>query len=215
MAQVRKLGRPLDQAKREAIAHATRTLMAEHGFDFSIEQVAVRAKVARQTIYNTYANKDALIAALMMQTVDDMIGDMNVDQDMSDPERVLTNLGMRYLEMTSSRVDIIRTLASSESIARGYGVRFYELGPRVLRDRLAAFLERAHQLGHLHAPNPHLAADLFLSMVVGTRQLRALLGVEEPAPLSVPASRVVLAVRMMLAGLAGPAAKNTSTEAEL
>jgi TetR/AcrR family transcriptional regulator, mexJK operon transcriptional repressor len=60
--------RPIDQAKRAAILVAARDEFFAHGFAAaSIEAIAEASKVSKVTIYNRFATKEALFAAMVEQ----------------------------------------------------------------------------------------------------------------------------------------------------
>ncbi len=202
MAIVRKPGRPQDQDKRCAILAAGRALMSSHGFDFSMEDVARHAGVARQTVYNVYPGKDMVIAAVVEQSLDRLTQYMGTPGTAQTIGEVLSQLAHAYLDMlfTQDRVSIMRAMAAPQSIAKGYGSVLYSIGPQILNERLANYLASVETDGVYHFPNPALAADIFISAVIGTRQLRALLGVAEPDMLGNINDRVTLAVKMFLQG---------------
>jgi AcrR family transcriptional regulator len=59
-----------NEKSRVAILTATRELLLEHGFDrLTIEAVAVRAGVGKQTIYRWWASRPALVAEVLIETV--------------------------------------------------------------------------------------------------------------------------------------------------
>ena len=53
-------------------------------------------------------------------------------------------------------------------------------GPERLNSELAAYLRRAHSAGTLKVRNPLQAADLFLSMFLGSGHIRGLLMLDLP-----------------------------------
>ena len=57
---------------------------------------------------------------------------------------------------------------------------FYDDGPERFNCELAAYLRRAHSAGTLKVRNPLQAADLFLSMFLGSGHFRGLLMLEKP-----------------------------------
>src|SRR5262245_4158793 len=54
-------GRPRDPNRDQAIVRATLELMDQRGLDFSIEEVAERAGVAKTTIYRRFPSKEELM----------------------------------------------------------------------------------------------------------------------------------------------------------
>jgi TetR/AcrR family transcriptional regulator, mexJK operon transcriptional repressor len=202
MGNLRKPGRPQDQDKRCAILASGRALMALHGFDFSMDDIARHAGVARQTVYNVYPGRDAVIAAVVEQSLDRLIQPMGAPGTAQDISEVLGQLAHTYLDMIGSpeRVSIMRAMAAPQSIAKGYGSALYSIGPQILHERLANYLKTIEAGGAYSFPNPALAADMFISAAVGSRQLRSLLGVDEPDALGNIHDRVTLAVKMFLQG---------------
>ena len=62
--EVKRTGRPTDEAKREAILGAAADSFFAHGFAASsIEQIAADAGVSKVTIYNRFGDKRGLFAA--------------------------------------------------------------------------------------------------------------------------------------------------------
>ena len=58
---------------RERILAAACEVFAEHGLDGEIREVAARAGVAVGTIYRHFENREALLAALLMETKKDLL----------------------------------------------------------------------------------------------------------------------------------------------
>lgn len=54
----------IDAAKNEAILDAALELLGERGFDVSLEEIARRAGVSKQTIYNHFGPKTEVVRAL-------------------------------------------------------------------------------------------------------------------------------------------------------
>lgn len=62
MTEIRR-GRPRSESARLAVLEATRDLVAEAGYDaMTIESIAARAGVGRQTIYRWWSAKSAIVA---------------------------------------------------------------------------------------------------------------------------------------------------------
>jgi len=69
----RRPGRPRRRATDDAITRATRDLLAERGFQgATIEAIAVRAGVGRNTIYRRWRSKEELVADALRELTSDL-----------------------------------------------------------------------------------------------------------------------------------------------
>ena len=72
------------EKSRTAIVTATRELLLERGFDgLTIEAVAARAGVGKQTIYRWWPSRPALVADVMLEDADRILASVNHTEDMS------------------------------------------------------------------------------------------------------------------------------------
>lgn len=174
----------IDLAKSEAILDAAVEVMAERGFSASMEEIARRAKVSKQTIYNHYGCKADLVGALSERRAQLMTAPLETPEASDHPQEALAGFARSLLEavatpgsLTFMRV-AVQNVVDMPQIARA----IYESGPRASRARLAAFLRAETQAGRMHVPDAVQAAEFFGGMVVGSFQTAGLLGV--PADLS-------------------------------
>jgi AcrR family transcriptional regulator len=66
------------EKSRTAIVSATRELLLERGFDgLTIEAVAARAGVGKQTIYRWWPTRPALVADVMLEDADKLLASVN------------------------------------------------------------------------------------------------------------------------------------------
>ena len=65
----RRMGQ-VDESKGLAILEAAREALAERGMGASIEDIARRAKVSKQTVYNRFGSKAELVRVLIERRVD-------------------------------------------------------------------------------------------------------------------------------------------------
>jgi TetR/AcrR family transcriptional regulator, mexJK operon transcriptional repressor len=176
----RKPGRPLDVAKRDAILSAARHLMMEQGAAFTIDMVAARADVSKQTLYNNFAGRDELILRVVHQMVDEFVGELSPFFEADDAATGLRKFGHRYLKMLSNpqRTGFMRMMIDAAGHNESLPKMYFQSGPARLRQSLADFLTRQNDLGHLAILNADLASEQFIGMVLGTLQIRLLLGVK-------------------------------------
>ena len=72
------------EKSRMAIVTATRELLLERGFDgLTIEAVAARAGVGKQTIYRWWPSRPALVADVMLDDADKILASMDHTDDLS------------------------------------------------------------------------------------------------------------------------------------
>lgn len=72
------------EKSRTAIVTATRELLLERGFDgLTIESVAARAGVGKQTIYRWWRSRPALVADVMLEDADRILASMNHTDDVA------------------------------------------------------------------------------------------------------------------------------------
>jgi len=72
------------EKSRRAIVTATRELLLERGFDgLTIEAVAARAGVGKQTIYRWWPSRPALVADVVLEDADTILASVDHTEDMS------------------------------------------------------------------------------------------------------------------------------------
>ncbi len=72
------------EKSRTAIVTATRELLLERGFDgLTIEAVAARAGVGKQTIYRWWPSRPALVADVMLEDADQILASVNHTDDLA------------------------------------------------------------------------------------------------------------------------------------
>jgi AcrR family transcriptional regulator len=80
-----KSPRRRSEKSRTAIVTATRELLLERGFDgLTIEAVAARAGVGKQTIYRWWPSRPALVADVMLEDADKILASVNHTGDLAD-----------------------------------------------------------------------------------------------------------------------------------
>lgn len=175
----------IDQAKTEAILDAAVEVLSQRGVTAPMEEIARRAGVSKQTIYNHYGSRAELVRATCHRRVHEMTAAFETAEGLADPAQALAAYARvllgKLLDIRGSglmRTAILGAQAEPE-IARAV----WEAGPLESRRRLAHFLELETQAGRLDCPDPLEAAEFFAGMVMGSYQMAALLGV--PRPLTV------------------------------
>lgn len=170
----------IDLAKGEAILDAAIQVLSERGLAASMEEIARRARVSKQTIYNHYGSKAELIAALVDRRVADITAPLEMPGADEHPEEALASFAKIMLQaLINPRASaLMRLYIQGATEAPDVARAVFEAGPKASRARLAAFLARETAAGRLAVDDPSLAAEFFGGMVAGTYQLAELLGVD-------------------------------------
>ena len=175
----------IDEKKSEAILDAAATLFAEKGGAASMEEIARRAGVSKQTLYNRYASKVEIGRAIAERRSEAITAPLRSG---GDPLEVLTALADALLSKlcTPEGRSVMRGVALISPHAPDLAEAVYHAGPGESLKRLAAWLAEQDRHGRLRVPDPVQAAEMFTGMVMGHGHLRGILGVDEP-PIDRPA----------------------------
>jgi AcrR family transcriptional regulator len=165
-----------DEHARLAVLHAADDLLVERGFSgVTIEGIATRAGVAKQTIYRWWPSK---VDILLDTLIDDAAAELPVPDSgpaVQDIHRYLTSLARFLTEEPAGKVllALIGEAQHDAAMARTFHERF--LDPR--RQAELELLNRAIASGELA---PGLDADDALDALYGPIVYRALIGAPIP-----------------------------------
>ncbi|MBU1346733.1 MAG: TetR/AcrR family transcriptional regulator [Alphaproteobacteria bacterium] len=169
----------IDEKKSEAILDAAMALFAEKGGAASMEQIARRAGVSKQTLYNRYASKVEIGRAMAERRSEAITAPLRSG---GDPLEVLTALAqaMRDKLCNAEGRSAMRGVALISPQAPDLAQAVYHAGAGESLRRLAAWLADQDARGRLRVPDPMQAAEMFTGMTMGHGYLRGILGVDEP-----------------------------------
>ena len=162
--------------KAQLIIAAAREAFLEKGYDgVSMDEVANRAGVAKQTVYARYASKDALFLAV----VESVQGRMLSAVSAAGPHAIRDRLHRIARELLDVVLD--SSSLSLSRIALGASYRFPTLGHSIYGARikelhavLADIIEQAAKEGCLLVDDPTVAAEQFLALIRGELHLHCL-----------------------------------------
>lgn len=169
----------IDPAKTEAILDAAAEVFGERGLSASMDLVARRAGVSKQTLYNRYGSKAELMRAMVGRRVAEITAPLLVPGAEEHPEEALAAFGRGMIEavLKPRGTSLTRMTVQGATELPDLARAFYEAGPATSRRRLAQFLEQETAAGRMAVDNPALAAEFFAGMVLGAHQMAHLLGV--------------------------------------
>lgn len=194
--------------RREAFLRAARELFLEQGYDgVGIGAIIARAGGSKATLYAQFGNKEGLYRALMEETVREIMAPSAMPSVTEAPPReVLT----RFATTLASRVLSPETMGLFRLAVAGadrfpeLAATFHGLGPAAARRRLAAWLAEADRAGVLRVPDPDLACDLFMGMLLERHVVTIALGVEPPPDAEALRRKAEAVVDVFLAAYGGP-----------
>jgi len=168
----------IDLAKTEAILEATSEAIYERGLSVSMDEIARRAGVSKQTVYNHYGSKSELVRALIARRVESITAALDVPGAVERPHDALADYARALLETIAMPrgVTLMRLIIASVAAEPDLALSVFNAGARASRAKLAAFLARETAAGRLAIDDVDEAADFFAGMVVSHRQLSLLLG---------------------------------------
>ena len=172
-------GRPTraEAVRRDArLLDVATTLFMERGFDCtSIDAVAETAGVSKPTVYARYHDKRDLFAAVLRATIQRWLAPLSAAAEAAkvNPKGIETTLhdlsrDVLALGSTPEVIMLRRTLAAQ-------AVQFPELAKLAHEEgwlrgvrAVAILLQQFADRGQIKVDDPAIAADLFLSLVLGT-----------------------------------------------
>ena len=154
-------------AKKTQIIAAAMDAFLQNGFAVSMDHVAERAVVSKQTIYTHFKSKEALFTAIIQERV----GAFRLPSEDFNTELSLDNFLVSFAEkylvhcLSKDSINIFKLIVGeAEKIPTVASIYFKEVleSPTSI---LQGFFEKQNKIGNLHFPDPRLAAEQFCGMV--------------------------------------------------
>lgn len=171
----KKLGRPTDEGKRQAIIEAASDAFFEHGFAAtSIEGVAAAANVSKVTLYNHFGDKRGLFVAAVGRECEKMREHFSLDGigqgSLRDRLSIIGTSMVTFLARPEM-VQFERRIAAETEHEPAIGKAFLAAGPHRMKESFAALISAYVDAGELSVDNAELAAEQFVSMCKGMGDL--------------------------------------------
>ncbi|MBY5992917.1 TetR/AcrR family transcriptional regulator [Ferrimonas balearica] len=168
------------EKKRQQIVEAAGELFVQQGFaTTSMDEVAQRAGVSKQTVYAHFGSKDELFTHCIERkcVVSELLPSALAGED---PRQVLLEFTQRFAEMIRSEeaIYVYRLCVSQAETHPTLSERYFEAGPAKVLKVLADYLTSLERAGVLTLDNPTVAAGQLLLMARGMCHLRLELGLE-------------------------------------
>jgi len=169
----------IDVSKNEAILDAAIEVMSEQGLGAPLAEIARRACVSKQTIYNHYGSKAELARAMSERRAHEVAEVLDAPGAIENPAETLAGYARLLMRavLNPRGMAIYKMAMQASASMPEVAEAIYEAGPKASRLRLAEFLRLETAAGRLRTPDPLQAAEFFAGMVLGRYQTPSLLGV--------------------------------------
>jgi AcrR family transcriptional regulator len=190
--------------RRNAMLKTARELFVEKGFQAtSLDMIIARTGGSRRNIYTFFGDKEGLMEAVVQQLIQDVLSRFETLPPVSAPPREwLTSMGEVMLRTLTDpeMVSIFRQFIAVAGERPDLGKDAWSRGPAALHEIVAAYLTHQTSVGTLTVKHPKQAACIFVGMVKGDSQLRALMAGTPLLKQEDSDAQVRLAVDIFLAG---------------
>ena len=161
-----RMGRPKDQAKRQAILAAAVQLFTSTPYDMvTMEAVAAQAGVSKMTVYSHFEDKETLFEMIVTSVSDRMVAAFGASDrdDASLRERlVCIGIGFMSIILGPDVIGLSQMLPMALRSSQVLTERFHNAGPGRVKPLLIDMIASAAESGQLEVDDPLLAAqDLF------------------------------------------------------
>jgi TetR/AcrR family transcriptional regulator, mexJK operon transcriptional repressor len=198
--------------KRRAILDAARLLFLRNGYaGTSMDDVAARAAVSKQTVYKHFVDKERLFTAII---TGDIEATEQLTQSLADAlpqtqdlEHDLREFARRHVVevMQPHLVRMRRILIGEADRFPDLAAAWYARGPERAHATFAGWFTALAERGLLHVPDPLLAAEHFNWLILSIPMNRAMFsGNDEPFDREKLEYYADEAVRVFLAAYAAP-----------
>ncbi len=177
--------------KHDAITKAASETFLAEGFDrASLDQIAQRAGVSKQTIYSHFADKQALFLAICSELTEKLTIPLRRPRSKTgDLRSILQRLGEDAMAMMlhPASLDLHRLIIGATARFPELGQAAYEAGAGRMITDLSALLAQRSRSGDglsrvLAREEADRLAEQFIGMLRGFHQVRGLLGIERAPP---------------------------------
>ena len=179
--------------KRRAIVDAATAVFLEHGYGAaSMDSIADKAGVSKQTVYSHFGSKAALFEAIIEDKCNELLSGQSAPAPSLpfagtlDHEQVLKDMAENFLAtvLAIPSVSLYRVVVAESARFPELAEAFYRAGPAVAIKNLGGLLKEMDKNRVLSVPDPVSSARLFYAMLRGDHYLRCLLGLaSDPTPI--------------------------------
>ena len=164
---------------RERVLRAATSSFLAHGYRSSVDEIARRAGVAKQTVYHHFPNKDELFKEVARDLSQRVLVELAAPGTSLRDGLQRFALAYRRRSLGAQGISAFRTLVPEVPRFRTVARAMYANSAGEMVRRLAGNLERAMDAGELRRDDPRFAAEMLLSMLGGLDRLKKLFSVND------------------------------------
>jgi AcrR family transcriptional regulator len=187
--------------RREAILAVAAEVFFEEGYQAaSMSAIAARLGGSKGTLYNYFGSKEALFEAHVRESCGRIAAELLDFADDEPVAEVLQRFGERYLDhiLDDWTVRTFQIIISEARRTPELARLFFDAGPRLGRERMAGYLEKAAARGEVDIDDFEEAGWQYMGLC-RAHHLEAMLGLRpKPSPEAI-AAEVASAVDMFMA----------------
>ena len=165
---------PAGDCRCRLIQAATEAFLAE-GYRASIDRIATRAGVARQTLYNNFANKEELFTEVGQLLADSLTIDLTGEVDDLRQTLIRFGLTIRGKLLSDEGIGIFRSFVADFAQIPELGA-LRQRAHDTLCGRLQAIISRFTDSGQLRRDDAEFAAQMLLAMLLDADRHQRLAG---------------------------------------
>lgn len=177
--------RSKSELKGKLILEAATELFTELGFAAtSMDQIAKKSQVSKQTVYSHFGSKDELFSSAISQKCDTFQFKDISQADLSEPSKTFYQLAMNFYDLVTSKeaLAVHRICCFESKTYPQLSELFYAAGPAIVMSEFTQLMSRLGELDGYEMDNPKYAAMQFISMLKGESWLRIELNLKEQLP---------------------------------
>lgn len=159
---------------RARVLRAATSSFLARGYGTSVDEIARRAQVAKQTVYHHFPSKDQLFKEVARDLAKSVL--IGLDAKPHDLRAGLLRFALAYRArvLGAQGIATFRTLMPEIPRFRALARAMYAASAGETVRRLAQYLREAMDSGALRRDDPEFAAELLLGMLVGHDRIKRL-----------------------------------------
>ena len=175
-------GRPKNMGKRSAILNAAQVLFLQHGYEgSSMDAIAQEAGVSKLTVYNHFTDKETLFCAAIEAKCTTHLLQLFItctDTPPNDVRECLLAIAHSFQALVDSPESLaMHRLIISHALSNpALSHMFYQATALPIINKMQQLLITIDKAKQLEIAQPKQAAEHFLALLKGTRNLQLLVG---------------------------------------